>query len=701
MNAYLIAPLVLSAFGLVLSAIVLRGHWRKTVHRLIGSYFFILAIYGLIIFAMRASPDTEHAFFWERWFVSPVGVLLAVLFYHFSIRYTGARTGRFVLPGLYLVPFLLASLGATDLLYAGMRIEPFGYAPILGPGMALQVALCYTLTALAAINLIRFYRSSQLPDEKNRALYIIVGLAVSVLGSAFDILPALGLPLYPGLVVGNIVFCLLITVAILRHRLLDIRLVMRKSSAYLMTSVLVLLPFVGIFLILSRVFDLRSIPIWLSIIIMVSLALIVLPLWQVVQRRVDRWFYRNRYDFLEALDTFRMRIQSLTESDKLGKMMVDLLAGALRTRDVYLLRPTPPDDDFHIASSSSLRDISSNVVLKRDSSVTQWLERHGQAITHNDLDLVTEFHGVITGEREMLRDMGGHLIVPLKTPGGKLAGVLILGRKLSEQPYDTEDMQLIFSISSQMAMSLENMRLYEEARQSEGNARRSREQLRSLAKRLQSVREEERRVISCEIHDELGQLLTALKMDLFWLRSRLPGEAQSLTAKIDSMSAITDSSIQTVKRISTELRPAELDDFGLWAAIESHAREFEERSGLRCELESPADEPVLDSGVSVALFRIFQETLTNVARHACATLVRVSLKMEGDSIRLNVTDNGRGITEKEIYAHNSLGLLGMRERTHAYGGNINIAGYPGQGTTVTVAIPVNQKERTNDKNTGS
>ena len=216
----------------------------------------------------------------------------------------------------------------------------------------------------------------------------------------------------------------------------------------------------------------------------------------------------------------------------------------------------------------------------------------------------------------------------------------------------------------------------------------SREQLRNLAIHLQSVREGERTAIALEIHDDLGQALTGLKMDLSWLAKKLPRDQRPLLDKTKAMTELTDATIKTVKRLSTELRPGLLDDLGLIAAIEWQADEFQNRTGITCALSvNPAD-IVLDRDRSTALFRIFQETLTNVARHAHATKVRVSLKEKNGIVELKVGDNGKGITEEQISDPKSFGLMGIRERVHPWRGTVKIKGAPDKGTTVTVSIPV-------------
>jgi signal transduction histidine kinase len=218
--------------------------------------------------------------------------------------------------------------------------------------------------------------------------------------------------------------------------------------------------------------------------------------------------------------------------------------------------------------------------------------------------------------------------------------------------------------------------------------RRSQEQLRDLASHLQSVREQERTEIAREIHDELGQAMTALKMDVHWLGQRLPEDQLILIAKTKAMSQLIDTTVQSVRRISSALRPKLLDDLGLSAAIEWEAREFERRSGIRCGVQSDPEDIILDQARSTALFRIFQETLTNIGRHANASRMEVLLKKDRHKAEMIVRDNGKGITNEQAAGAKSLGLVGMRERVLSLGGELKVTGIPGKGTTVRVKIPI-------------
>jgi PAS domain S-box-containing protein len=214
-------------------------------------------------------------------------------------------------------------------------------------------------------------------------------------------------------------------------------------------------------------------------------------------------------------------------------------------------------------------------------------------------------------------------------------------------------------------------------------------QLRALAAKLQSVREEERTRVAREIHDELGQALTAIKIDLSSLVVNLPPQSEAPSKKADAILNLVDQTIQSVRRISTELRPGILDDLGLLAAIEWATEEFERRTGAKCILELPPDEFSIAKEQATAVFRIFQETLTNVARHANATQLNIHLTRANGYLSLEVQDNGRGLNEGRLKTGRSLGILGMRERALLLGGELTITSAPDMGTLVKVQIPAN------------
>jgi signal transduction histidine kinase len=215
----------------------------------------------------------------------------------------------------------------------------------------------------------------------------------------------------------------------------------------------------------------------------------------------------------------------------------------------------------------------------------------------------------------------------------------------------------------------------------------SREQLRALASRLQKVREEERTEVSREIHDELGQALTGLKLDIAWMRNRLPRDHEML-AQCESVIQRIDQTLNAVRRIATALRPSVLDQLGLAAALEWQGQEFRTRTGIDVVMDIRTDGAMIPDDLGSSAFRILQESLTNVARHAKASRVSIRLDQSPSLLTLEVSDNGVGASAAYLDGTRSLGVVGMRERALACGGEFSIVGGPEGGTTVLLRVPL-------------
>jgi len=227
-----------------------------------------------------------------------------------------------------------------------------------------------------------------------------------------------------------------------------------------------------------------------------------------------------------------------------------------------------------------------------------------------------------------------------------------------------------------------------ERKQAEEKLRRTSKLLRELATHLQSVREEERTMIAQEIHDELGQVLTALKIQVSLLANKLNNDQEPLKKKINSLLDMIDASVESVQKISSKLRPGILDELGLIAAIEWQTEEFEKLTNIKCSLVLPKEEVILEKDKSTAIFRIFQEALTNIARHSQSNKAQISLLNHQSIIYLEIQDNGKGISQDQIKDFKSLGIHGMKERAMVFGGQVNIEGIAGKGTIVKVEIPI-------------
>jgi PAS domain S-box-containing protein len=283
---------------------------------------------------------------------------------------------------------------------------------------------------------------------------------------------------------------------------------------------------------------------------------------------------------------------------------------------------------------------------------------------------------------------------------GRWEGALVHRKRNGERLVVASQQIIYHDLSGNPLRILEANADITERQRAEAELSQSREELRALADSLLRAREEEAARIARELHDQFGRYLTTIKMDVRSIERDLVGEltsevARVLREKVQTIEQTVDETVQTVRAIATQLRPSLLDDLGLAAAIEWQAKDFLKRSGILCALTLPEDDPHLSRDQATAIFRIFQEILTNVARHARATEIWVHLGDEEDAIVLEVEDNGVGISPAQLAERRSLGLLGMRERAGAFGGGVEIVGSEGQGTTVTVQMPL---LKTNDKN---
>lgn len=320
--------------------------------------------------------------------------------------------------------------------------------------------------------------------------------------------------------------------------------------------------------------------------------------------------------------------------------------------------------------------------LQVGKGIVGWVVQHGESVCLGNVQEDSRYDPRKNGIRS-------ELCVPLQV-GKHVIGAINMETS-KPNAYTAADQRLLETMAAQMAIAIQNSQLLARERDSQ-------EQLRQLAHYLHEALEAERTHIAREIHDEFGQMLTALKMDTIWLQKRLPANRTELDAKTVEMAALIDQAVQSVRDLASELRPGLLDDLGLVAAVEWYTQQFRKRTGVICEIEldSESEYIMLNSAASTAVFRIFQEALTNVARHAEATRVTISLDQTTEGFFMTVRDNGRGVTHEELHSQRSLGIIGMRERARTFGGTLDIQTAPGKGTSLTLKLPSTQMEGNRD-----
>jgi signal transduction histidine kinase len=270
---------------------------------------------------------------------------------------------------------------------------------------------------------------------------------------------------------------------------------------------------------------------------------------------------------------------------------------------------------------------------------------------------------------------------------GEVIAYFDIRNKVGGEGFTISDQEMLLTLAPVASIAIQNALAYQQRMASLAELKQTSRQLEELAASLESAQEDEQMRISRELHDQLGQTLTAMKFDLTSLTDQIGKIDPELAHKGKDLLTQMNAMIKTVRRISTELRPGMLDDLGLFASIEWQVGEFEKRTGIHCRVDLPEEDQQLPHDQSLALFRILQEALTNVARYAGAKNVEISMADQGESLLFQIKDDGRGIRPEEIYGARSLGLLGMRERVKHIGGTFEISGIPEKGTSIKVTIP--------------
>ena len=364
-----------------------------------------------------------------------------------------------------------------------MQLKPYGYAPV--PGMFFfvpGVLGIYLFFVMGLVNLVTAYHQVTDSKVRNQYLYITIGLVCSLVGGVFDLLPVLGLPVYPGAIIGNTLFAVLATMAIVRYHLLDIRIIIRKSLAYFLISATIAVPYVSILVLLNQVLKTKIESWWVHALIILLLAIFLRPLYSRTQRFVDKLFYGERYDYLRTLQQFGQQAHSVDNLDELGFRLVQLVMGALQASSACLLLKSESENAFVIKSFTGLSGSPPSKAFDASSAIIKWLTFNRTILHAEKLDVVPQLQSLPATEKNVVQWMNARLFVPIMTREEVVSGILTLGRNISGQGYSGEDERLLMTLSSQMAVALENARLYEESI-------RSREALQQSEKKYREVAE--------------------------------------------------------------------------------------------------------------------------------------------------------------------------------------------------------------------
>lgn len=454
---YLVPPLAALILGISLALVVLNRDRKSISNRLFSLVLLGLSLWGGFIFAMRASPNTEYALFWDRMAI-PAGIAMFVFYYHFTSVYTGASRNK-TIKAAYGLLIAAIALSAAGLIISHMEVKSYGYAPVILPAMYAVTAGGALVMIGALTNLFKALRAARHHEQRTRKIYMIIAVIILFSFGILDIFP--NLP--PFGIFGNIIFGTLTAVAILKYHLLDINIALRKGLAYFPISVIVAIPYVTTIYYFEWV-QKQPVPIGILIALLVFTAFIFNPLWQRIERFVGRRFYHQRYDFLRSLEHFSKETHDITDIGQLSTSLVGLIGHALEVSNVRLLLP---DASGKFATVSSAEEDTIPYSMNFDNPILGLLRSDRALLYQHEIDTLPHFTTLTPQERNIINVADAELFLPLKDKKNQLVGLLVLGKKPLNQPYSYEDEQTVLQVANRIAIELENARLYEQIKQSE------------------------------------------------------------------------------------------------------------------------------------------------------------------------------------------------------------------------------------------
>lgn len=700
MKFYLISPLIAVALNLALVILILREFWRVRGQRVFVFFLLGMALWGAAIFQMRSSPTLEGALLWDKLVVIDFA-FIAVLYLHFTYAFSGIVPRRWVLPLGY--SFAGAMIFPTVLGYTVIEMQRnfYGYAPVVGPAFYPLLVFIYLTIGIASANVLQTARHSASPALRNRAVYLLMGTACSLLGGITDYLAAIGLPLYPLGIWGNIMFALLATIATVKSHLADIRQTLRRSFTYTIFIGLVVIDYIVVALVARYLFHVNfdtTVLIFTSV-FLVAMVTALPRLIDRVQRWVDRSFYRQRYGPLQTLEHFGQEMKDITDLKSLAHSLVSLVQAATQAQFVSLLQPQNRRRLFRSSVTVGTEEWFQFPYNDRD-TVLGRLAREDKVFLAEEVSLFPEWQAIRAEERAKIEATKVSLYVPVKSKG-ELTALLILGPKVRGNSYGQQDIDLLQAVAHQAATSMENARLYQE-----------------LQEQLQELKEAQAQLIQSAKLASVGTLAAGVAHEVNNPIFAISGRAELLlddpdrhlkTEKAKEYVSVIYEMSQRVSRIVRELLAFSRQDdtlapHNLNDIVEKTLSLLEHDlvlAGIEVKREYRGDLPLV-----IGNSNQLQQVVMNLVLNAKDAMpgggsLTLGTRLEDGSVVLSCIDTGEGIpqdrlghifdafyTTKEVGKGTGLGLYICQRVIREHGGRIAVKSTVRKGTTFTIFLPL-------------
>jgi signal transduction histidine kinase len=702
---YLGAPLFAFVFNIFLfiAVRIYGAARRRTVQTVFSLLLLSMALWGISIFAMRSSPNTDIARIWE-YLVLGSFALVSILFLHFVLLYTNTRTHRFLVGLLYLILLpVLGLLPLSPMLLKGMNEPTAGrYALDAGPLFMVWVTALYALIVAGIVLLARAYKGTRSPDQRNRINYLIMGTVASFLGATSDYVYAAGLIPQPGGILGNVIWAGCCTVSMVRYRLLGIRMVLIKALGFVIASVIAILPFALLIYMVLQVSAIQKMSIPLTIVLLAAMALVAQPLLTWTQGVVNRWFYRRRYDVIEALRYFSEQAKYIRDLDTLVGSLVRLLSTSMNAQKVCVYAHFPPG---YVPMGHAGLGEGQPPTISEGSVLIQWLMQQNQPVVREELDDVPVLQTLTQNETLILTQTEAEIIVPMRIEDD-MVGIIFIGPPQGGGAYNEEDLSLLRTVSNQVALSLEGARLLAVERERLEQVRRSSE-----------LRSEFLVTIAHELKSPMTVIKAALEM-LQEVAGR-PGGIDSAYAQLISSAGRSARALEDLmsnlmifgkaRHQTLELHQRPVDPRAVLNRMSNLMEPLAVQKHQKFEVFVPPDTPevMIDPDY-------FSHIVNNLVSNAIKYTpqegsVRTGMWVEDSKLVLTVSDTGIGISGEDLpwifepYRRargaldsgtpgTGLGLAITKALVELHNGTIKAESVVGKGSVFTVLIPQEVKD---------